>query len=666
MELLSLPLTDPVVIFMVVLLIVLIIPIMLRKTNMPTIIGLIIAGILLGPNALNIIGDNDTIELFSKVGLLYIMFLAGLEIEFSEFRKNTSRGIFFGISTFAIPFLLGYLAGIYILSLNIIPSLLIGILLASNTLIAYPSVKSLGITKSPSVVTAVSGTVIADTLVLIILAFVTALLKEGDNSNFLLTFFISFGVFTAAMFILLPRLSHWFFKNIVFDGQMQFIFSLCILFVSAFAAELAEAEPIIGAFFAGLAINRLIPSSSTLMNRIDFVGNTLFIPFFLISVGMLVNLQVLFSGFLPLLYAGLLITIAVAGKWLAAWLTKIIFKLTKPEMNTVFGLTTARTAATLAVVVVGYEYGVLNKDIFNAVILLILATSLVSSYITEQAGKQLAMEERKKISEDETSQPLRILVPVANPRNIEKLIDLAILLTHKESEESIFPLAIVRDDKNARKRISYNKPILEKLKKYASAAGVNLQSITRLDINIPMAIARVSKELNISDIIIGWSGRTNEITRIFGNMVEAILNSTTNTVIVSHLPRQLNLTERMFVYVPENAEKEPGFYSWISLLEHLCKQLDAAATFLILKDSDPDLAGTIEKNFSKHSLKITEMSDWSDLWSASSRTAESLHVIINARPHTISFTQKFYNLTYSLPQDISDNNILNIYPRQYL
>ncbi|MEE4215339.1 MAG: cation:proton antiporter [Bacteroidales bacterium] len=660
----SLPLTEPVVIFMVVLLIVLLVPLALRRTNTPSIIGLIIVGIIMGPHALNVIADNDTIELFSTVGLLYIMFLAGLEIEFSEFRKNSFRSVFFGLTSFVFPFFLGYFTGIYILSLNIIPSLLIGILLSSNTLIAYPSANKLGISRSPAVITAVSGTVIADTLVLMLLAFATAMLKEGDKNNFLVTFFISFGLFTAVMFILLPKLSQWFFRYMSFDGQLQFIYMLCILFASAYIAELAGAEPIIGAFFAGLAVNRLIPASSTLMNRIDFVGNTLFIPFFLISVGMLFDLKILFSGFLPIIYALLLTVLALGGKWLAAWLTKVLFRQTKAEMNTVFGLTAARTAATLAVVMVGYEYGVLDRDIFNAVILLILITSLVSSYITEKSGRQLALEESRRIAEEDTSGPRRILVPIANPKNVEKLIDFAILLSHQKSQEPVYPLAIIRDGDNARRRIEYNKPVLEKLHEYASAAGVTLQTITRVDINIPLAIARVSKELNISEIIIGWSGRTNEISRIFGNMLEAVLRGTSNTVIVTHMPHPLNLTDRMLVYIPENAENEPGFLNWLILLEHLCKQLNCAVTFHILEDSGPVLVNQLNKYFKKHSIKIRKAENWSGMWSLSSPSEESMYVIINARTGTLSYTQKFYNLTYSLPEEIKNNNVLNIYPGQ--
>ncbi|MFP4488025.1 MAG: cation:proton antiporter [Bacteroidales bacterium] len=662
----SIPLTEPVVIFMVVLLIVLIIPVVLRKTNVPSIIGLIITGIIMGPHALNIIADNDTIELFSHVGLLYIMFLAGLEIEFSEFRKNSIRGIFFGIATFALPFLLGYYASIYLLSLSMIPSILIGLMLSSNTLIAFPSISQLGITKSSAVNTAISGTVIADTLVLIMLAFVTALMNDGESKRFLLTFFLSFGSFTFAIFFLLPKLSRWFFRNIAMDGYLQYLFTLSALFASAYAAELAGAEPIIGAFFAGLALNRLIPSSSALMNRIDFVGNTLFIPFFLISVGMLVNLGILFTGFRPILYAVLFITLAISSKWVAAWVTKVIFRQTKAEMNTIFGLTSARAAATLAVAMVGLSYGVLNEDIFNGVILLILGSSLFSSLITEKAGRDLVREESEKLPVPDTIKQRRILVPIANPENIEKLIDLAILLSDPKLTEPVYPLAIVKDDADAKNRIARNKSIIEKLSRHAAASGISLQSITRVDVNIPLSITRVSKELSISEIIMGWSGRTRELSRIFGNMVETVLNRSNNTVIVAHLPQPLSLAERIYVFVPENAELEKGFPYWMNILSNLCEQLSASVTFNIPGGSGDNLEKAIRKDFKDNSSRIVRFTDWNNAWEMKTNDDdEPMYVIINARTHTMSYTQKFFSLTFNLPSSLADHNVLNIYPQQY-
>ncbi|MFO8054566.1 MAG: cation:proton antiporter [Bacteroidales bacterium] len=659
------PVSDPILIFTIVLIIVLLIPVLLRKSSIPDIVGLIVAGIIISPHAFNIIPESDTIELFSKVGLLYIMFLAGLEVEFVELRKNSIKAIFFGIATFAIPFLFGYLAGTMLLSLNEIPATLLGIMLASNTLIAFPVASKLGITKTPAVITAISGTIITDTLVLIILAFLTTLISEPENTAFILRFVLYFSLFAFAMFFLIPRISRWFFRTIASDGNLQFLFTLSILFASAYLAELAGAEPIIGAFFAGLALNKLIPASSTLMNRIDFVGHTLFIPFFLISVGMLVNLNILFSAYQPVLYAVLFIALAISSKWIASWLIKLFFRQTKNEMNTIFGLTSARAAATLAIVLIGVDYGVFSNDIFNATILLIMVSSLFSSYITEKAGIKLAIEMSNSSYECPKYETCRILIPIANPENIEKLIDLAILLHKPDRKDPIYPFAIVKDDKEAENSIISNKAIIQNINEQAASANVQVQGITRIDVNIPTAIARISRELNISDIILGWSGKeAKELNKVFSNMLESILNNTFCSIIVSNLPRPLNLTRQVMVFIPKNAEKEIGYVHWTDLMVMLSKELSAPLRFCILSSTGKDMEKAMKNTIKDVSYSFIKYQQWPSFDKIDTSQPETLYVFINARTHTLSYHPGFYELTYSIPRSLKEENILNIYPRQ--
>jgi len=574
MHKINFPLTDPILVFMLVLFIVLLIPLLLRKTGVPTIIGLIFSGIFIGPYAFNLVNQNDIIELFSKVGLLYIMFLAGLELDFSEFKKNKYKASSFGLFNFIFPFIAGYALGIFFFQFDILSSTLLGIMLASNTLIAFPSVSKLGLQKAPAVITAISGTVIADTIVLIVLAFLTSIFSSESGQLNILYFLIYFTLFSLFVFLILPRISSWFIRRLANDGDLQFLFTLAVLFAVSFTSEVVGAEPIIGAFFAGLAMNKLIPSSSTLMNRIDFVGNTLFIPFFLISVGMLVNLEILFQGYLPLVYAVILTVVAIAGKWLAAILTRLLFKQSKFETQVLFGLTSARAAATLAIAMIGLKNGLINQDLFNAIIILILATSLFSSYLTERSGKKLLIEEDSKISPTDLIKTNRILIPIGNPENAKNLMDLALLLHNPKDKEPLFPLAIIPDDSDTRDRLTQNKSAMEKVVKQAGATGVAVQAVTRVDLNVPSAISRTVKELEISDVLIGWSGRASkEINKIFGNMLETILDSTCSNIIVSHLVKPLNITQKMHIFMPENAEKEPGFAHWLSLIMSLCRQL---------------------------------------------------------------------------------------------
>lgn len=663
-RLFSLPVTDPVLIFTIILFIVLMVPVLLRKSRIPSIVGLILMGIIIGPNTTNLVGDSEIVELFSTVGLLYIMFLAGLGIEFAEFKRNSVRGIVFGLSSFLFPFLMGYFAALHILSMGIMGSLLTGALLASNTLIAYPTAGKLGIAHTGAVNIAISGTLIADTLVLVLLAVVTSLIgDQGDGFPWKLI--ISAALLMVGIFYILPKLATWFFKTITTDGNLQFLFAIAILFASAVASEIAGIEPIIGVFFAGLTLNRLIPVSSTLMNRLDFVGNTLFIPVFLISVGMIVDLKVLFMGIWPFLYAMLLITIALAGKWLAAGLTSLLFKLNKNEMNTIFGLTTARAAATLVVALVALEYGLISSDIFNAVILLIMATSLFSSYLTEKAGMALAISERKRKPDKERADTVRFLVPIANPANVEKLIDLSILMQNPKSTEAINTLAIVKDDREAETRINYFKPILDKLTSHAAASGKGLRGITRLDVNIPNAIVRASKELGATDILMGWSERTFELKKFFGNLLESVVNGTSNTVIVSHLPESINTSDIIRVSVAAHAEMEKGFRHWLNIIANLSNELTTPIIFHAPEKTGAEIMSTIKKLPKYFNATLKDPIDLSLPDPGDDGDLQPLYIVISARPYSISYDSRHWDFTYSLPSTIKGNNLLIIYPQQF-
>lgn len=658
----SLPISDPVLIFAIVLMAIMLIPVLLRRTSIPPIVGMIVFGVVIGPYATNVLTNSDVMVLFGKVGLLYIMFLAGLEIEFVSFRKNSKPSIFFGLFTFIIPYVFGYFSAHYLLDFNFIQASLVGILLASNTLIAFPSASRLGITKTSAATAAVSGTVIADTIVLVLLALLSTLLKGDGNSGFF-TFLVTFSVFSFVLFILLPRLAAWFFKSVTTDGTTQFLFVLTSLFAAAFASELAGAEPIIGAFFAGLALNRLIPSTSTLMNRIEFVGSTLFIPFFLISVGMLIRIDVLFEGHEPLLYAAVLIVLAISSKWLAAFLTRLVFKLTSNEMHVIFGLTSARAAATLAVALIGLRYDAISNDLFNATIFLIMFSSLFSSYHTEKYGKRLAIEEMDKVSEAEAPLLQRILVPIANPATVKKLIDLAIMIHNPKSPEPIFSLSVVKDDHDARKQLAAIKPGLDEVKKHAAASNVKLETLNRIDLNVTEAIVKSTLELGASSLILGWSSRASDLRNIFGNMFEAILNETVCQVIISSLPKPLNTTERILVLVPENAELEIGFKRWISAIHTLSRQLSTDVTFYA-SDKCKTLANKSMQKKGSPERKKDFGYEPDAFFAEASHPKQSLFVMINSRPHSLSYQQRTWKTTFRIPQMLPDQNVLIIFPEQ--
>jgi Kef-type K+ transport system membrane component KefB len=656
------PVTDPVLIFTIIMFIVLLVPVILRKTPVPSIVGLMAAGIIIGPYGLSLVADNDIVELFGKVGLLYILFLAGLEIDYSEFRKNRNKGIFFGISTFLFPFASGYLISTQILSLNVTQGLFIGLMMASNTLIAFPVVSKMGIARTPAVSIAISGTLITDTLVLVLLTLISVILIGTGSGSFPWMMTAILLVFILVIIFVVPWISAWFFRTVTNDGDLQFLYTLTILFALSYSADMAGAEPIIGAFFAGLTLNRLIPSNSALMNRISFVGNTLFIPVFLISVGMLVNLRVLFTNFKIEVYAALMIIVALAGKWFASWVTRVVFRQNRYESDLIFGLTSARAAATLAVALIGYDYGIIDDVFLNAVVLLIVVTSLFSSWFTENAGRLFGRSEPDFVPVHQDIDMGRILVPIANPDNVEKLIDLAILLRTPGTREPVYPLAIVKDDAEAKQRINYYRPILDRLIKHASASEIQAHTITRVDINIPDAIVRASKELMISEIVMGWSEKAPEINRILGSTLESVLAGTDSLVIVSHLPRPFNTTGKIFVSVPEYAEKETGFLHWLQTIANLATQLSCSVSFYACPETTEAIQEariTMKKSFSVSYMAAVSPDK---IITRSNTKEQALYIIISARRKTVSYNNNLRGLIYSLPDKSHEENLIIVYP----
>lgn len=415
---LFLPIDKPVFIFTLVLLIILLVPLFLRRVRIPTLIGLIVAGIVVGPKGLNLLQRDASIVLFGTVGLLYIMFLAGLEMDLAEFKRNRARALLFGAFTFLIPQTIGTIVGVTVLGFSLVSSLLLASMFASHTLLAYPIVSRLGLSRSEVVAVAVGGTMITDTAALLLLAVIAGSYQGELSLLFWLRLLVLSAVLVLTVLFVFPRIAAWFFKHGQMDGAMQYVFILAIVFAAASLAELSGLDAIIGAFLAGLAMNRLVPHTSPLMNRIEFVGNALFIPFFLISVGMLVDLRLLFQGPEALFVAAVMILVASGCKWLAALATQKVLGYTATERSLIFGLSNAQAAATLAAVLIGYNIGLLNELVLNGSILMILATCLMSTLTVENAGHRLALAARRPVATDGPPQPAVIseqsLAPLAN------------------------------------------------------------------------------------------------------------------------------------------------------------------------------------------------------------------------------------------------------------
>ncbi|HNC65021.1 MAG TPA: cation:proton antiporter, partial [Chitinophagales bacterium] len=534
----TLPLQNPILVFSLILFIILLSPILLRKLNIPGIIGLIIAGVVIGPHGFFILEKNSAIELFSTIGLLYIMFIAGLELDLNEFKANRNKSLLFGFFTFIIPISIGFPVCYYVLGYDFNTSFLTASMFATHTLVAYPIVSKLGVSKNQAVAITVGGTLLTDTAVLIILAVIMENSQGTLTQEFWIRLGISLAIFSAIIFLVIPRIAKWFFEKLESEKHSHYIFVLSVVFFAAFLAEVAGIEPIIGAFMAGLALNKLIPHSSALMNRIEFIGNSLFIPFFLISVGMLVDIRVILSGPMALIVAGTLTMVAIFSKWLAAFFTRLIFKYSKAQGQLIFGLSSAHAAATLAIILVGYQAGILDENILNGTIILILITCIVASFATEKAAKTIIVESESDVSELVKSAEIQnehILFPIVSATNIEKVLEFLILIKDKKSVHPISVLSVVSNDAEAEINILKSKNKLEEYVRQASAFEAKVNIITTIDHNPSSGISRIAREIMADIIMLGWPRQNGFVDKIFGKKIDNLFRSSDKTIFVGHL-----------------------------------------------------------------------------------------------------------------------------------
>jgi len=666
----ELPLGNPVLIFSLILFIILLSPILLRKLNIPSIIGLIIAGVLIGPHGFNVLEKNSAVDLFSTIGLLYIMFIAGLELDLNDFKSNRNKSIVFGFFTFIFPLVIGFPTCYYLLGYDFNASFLTASMFATHTLVAYPIVSKYGVSKNQAVAITVGGTILTDTAVLLILAVIIGNSQGNLNQEFWIRLSVSLAIFSAIMFFLIPRIAKWFFKNLESEKHSHYIFVLSVVFFSAFLAEVAGVESIIGAFVAGLALNKLIPHSSALMNRIEFIGNSLFIPFFLISVGMIVDISVILNGPMALIIAGTLSAVAIFGKWVAALFTQLAFKYSNSQRKLIFGLSSAHAAATLAVILVGYKSGILDENILNGTIILILVTCIVASFATEKAVKKILIE-----SEDEPNHLIKsngvdnehILLPKENMANIDKLLEFAILVKEKRSANPISILSVVSNNDEAEINIIKARNKLEEFVKQASASETKVNIITTIDHNAASGISRISREIMSDVIILGWPQKSGLIDKIIGEKIDSVISNTDKTTFICHITKPLVLHKRILIAVPPHAEHEYGFVIWINKITKLAQELSIPITVFCNESTEKALNKVIKKLKVVAVVRITLFKDWEDFLVLSRDVKEEdLFILVSARKGAPSYIGVLENLPSKLEKHFSNNSIFVIYPQQFV
>ncbi|WP_158856211.1 cation:proton antiporter [Lunatibacter salilacus] len=671
----SLPLQNPVLKFSIILFIILFAPLLLNKIRVPQLIGLIIAGAIVGPNGFHLLARESSVVLFGTVGLLYIMFLAGLEIDLGDFKKNRNKSIVFGLYTFLIPMTLGTLAGLYILKFNLMTSVLLASMFASHTLIAYPLISKLGIAKNRAVNITVGGTMITDTLALLVLAVIAGMAVGEITNDFWIRLGISMVIFASIVIFVFPLVGRWFFKNYE-DNISQYIFVLGLVFLASFLAEAAGVEAIIGAFLAGLALNRLIPHTSPLMNRIEFVGNALFIPFFLIGVGMLIDFRVFFVDIQTIFVAIVMTVIATGSKYLAAFLTQKTYNFTNSQRDVMFGLSNAQAAATLAAVLVGYEIilgetadgqpiRLLDETVLNGTILMILVTCTIASFVAQRGGAKIALEEMDSDTENtaDTEGGEKILIPINYPDNIEELINLGITIKSQKTKDGLVALNIIPTDTNDVTLEKAAKKLLEKASIAASATDNQLTELIRYDSNIVQGITNVVKEQKISDIILGLHKKQGLSDSFLGNLTEGILSRINVTTLIYRFTQPLNTIGRYFIIAPVDAEKEIGFPFWLLRVWNIGRNTGAKLVVYGTKS----LIDYVQEVHRNHALEIEfrEFSEWEDflIISRDMKDNDALFIVMS-RKNEVSYDPIMKSIPKYLNRYFQAYNYILVYPMQ--
>ena len=609
MNLPSFPTSDPVLIFALVMGIILVAPLVCARLRIPGLIGLIVAGAIVGPNGARLMERGETMSLLGTVGLLYIVFTAALEMDLAQFIRYRHRSLFFGSISFLVPQTVGALLGHYLLGFGWPEALLLGSMLAPHTLLTYPIVSRLGISKNAAVVTVVGGTIVSDTAALLMLAVIARRTTGELDGAFWIQFLASMSVFLALVAFGLPRLGRWFFRNVLAESTAQFAFILACVFTFAYLAKVAGLQTLIGAFLAGLALNRLIPPSGPLMNRIQFVGHALLIPFFLISVGMLVDVRVFAGGWTSWTVALVMIGVVVGSKFAASMISMRAFRFSRVQGMVMFGMSVNKAAATLAVVFVGVELGLFDEVVLNGAVMLILVSCMLGAWVTEKYGRRLAMRDASGPAEV-LERPERILVPLANPANAPLLVDLALMVRSKNSHEPLYPLMVAREDVDVDGQVARSEKLLSVAVMHAAAADVPVSPVTRVDGNVASGMVRAVRELRTSHVIVGWDGKPSSRWHVLGRTLDDFVAQTSQMVMACRMHEPLNVDSRVVVLVPPFADREPGFREAAQALKNLASELGAPLVLVATGLSLARLGQAFGELRPEVVLENHEIADW--------------------------------------------------------
>jgi len=566
------PISNHVLIFTVITAVILLAPLLGAKLRIPDLAILLIAGTTLGEHGFGILERNEAITLFGEVGLLYIMFLAGLEVDLYQFSRSRKKSLTFGLITFLLPQVLGAVVVYYVLEdFTWSAAILMASLFASHTLLAYPVAARLGIHRSEPVTISVGATMITDTLALLVLAVVVDA-KEGITLDAAFWGGLLAGMLLLVLGIalIIPRIARWFFQHAGESGGSQFLFVLAVMCACAYVSEFARMKPLIGAFLAGAAFNRQIPEHSTLMNRLEFIGKVLFIPFFLISVGMLVDPGQLMDDPDTWTVIGVMVGMVVVTKWLAAMLAGAMFKYTMAEKQVVFGLSVVQAAATLAAVQVGFEAGILSAAVLNGAVAMILVSVPLGSAMVQRYGRKMALAAEDAPSLQRTEQ--RLLLAVRETETAESLMDLGMLIRDASLPGGLFPVTIVPEDTDPERHISRGEKLLANCVAKATSAEIEVEPHVRMDINPVDGLVRTARELRAGAVLTGWGHLSSRGSLLFGGVRMNLADRCPSRIYCFRQIKPLNTNKNLRLALPPLSEHRNDLGILFREVKLLCKQ----------------------------------------------------------------------------------------------
>ena len=540
-------LNEPVAFFLLIMSIILITPLLSERVRLPGIIGIILGGMLIGPHGFRLIEAGDRMVFLSTIGLVYLMFSAGLEVDINQFMRVRGRALVFGFFTFLMPQLMGMALG-KILGLDWLGMILLGSAFASHTLIAFPILTRLGVTRNEAVAVTTGATVLTDIGAFIILAVVLGARSGGLSVSYFIQLFVLLVIFTLLIIFGLPRLGKFFFQR-VSGRAIEFQFVIVILFVAALGAELIGIHEVVGAFLAGLAVNATLPRHSPVIGHVLFMGESFFIPIFLLYSGMITDPLSFLDNRQTIIVAVGVTIVAYISKFIAAWVTARIFKYTKNEFWTAYGLSHAQAAVTIPTLVIGLETGLFDSVLFNAAILMILLTSITSPLIVQRfaAGLQTA-------STDEKPSSLfgRILVPIIDPHAQEQLIGLAVLLA-KVSGGKVLAVSVAQAVGEQEISFALHRDLLGRVHEVMNDPESEIELIPRLAATHSQGILYTSQERNTSIILMGWRGKRTLRESLLGSVLDEVIWGSDTAVMVCKLTIPLNGTQRVEFILPPKA-----------------------------------------------------------------------------------------------------------------